>query len=475
MAQQMAPMSMGGVVRRPQAGHARNLAAIAPAAYRPGEQPPPGLILPNQRPPRPSGPPGSPQQPPRLIVPGGESRSPPQVAIDDDGSINKTPSNRYRPPPGFMDEERLQQAVMKEGKVPGNADAMLQRVRGGVGKWHERAAMLEPLRAAGFDGSALEDAAGVPRKEQSVMRIAGDIRESLMGGAISEEALRAYDVDGAYFMLYELRFLKAEQRARGAQYIADHGLDPRESMELARAIKEHERRNGFEEGFSEAAGDCLAFKYFRNVLESRLADEQQELAQRGIEVAVTDAARERMEDLIDELTENGVARPQTARLAMLRMTEDELRVMPVPVVGTIEQALAKDVSDAPKCNKRGVFGVFTTSGQGTQSWVALPQWKVLVEASRPVAVEIPDCSQMPFLIASTSAKSEEEIRKLKGPGILVADADSALPEDEAYCLVAKDDGCVDVVDSGNMDKAEARTLGTVLFVCRPPRAGPARA
>ena len=35
---------------------------------------------------------------------------------------------------------------------------------------------------------------------------------------------------------------------------------------------------------------------------------------------------------------------------------------------------------------------------------ALPQWKVLVEASRPVAVEIPDCSQMPSLIASTNAK-----------------------------------------------------------------------
>jgi hypothetical protein len=34
---------------------------------------------------------------------------------------------------------------------------------------------------------------------------------------------------------------------------------------LARAVKEHERREGVKAGFSEAPGDCLAFKYFRDV------------------------------------------------------------------------------------------------------------------------------------------------------------------------------------------------------------------
>jgi len=34
---------------------------------------------------------------------------------------------------------------------------------------------------------------------------------------------------------------------------------------LSRAVKEHERRRGEKEGFSAATGDCLAFKYYRDV------------------------------------------------------------------------------------------------------------------------------------------------------------------------------------------------------------------
>lgn len=34
---------------------------------------------------------------------------------------------------------------------------------------------------------------------------------------------------------------------------------------LARAVREHERREGAKRGFSEAPGDCLAFKYYRDV------------------------------------------------------------------------------------------------------------------------------------------------------------------------------------------------------------------
>lgn len=38
-----------------------------------------------------------------------------------------------------------------------------------------------------------------------------------------------------------------------------------EATMLARSVKEHERRKGLKEGFSGAPGDCLAFKYYRDV------------------------------------------------------------------------------------------------------------------------------------------------------------------------------------------------------------------
>lgn len=34
---------------------------------------------------------------------------------------------------------------------------------------------------------------------------------------------------------------------------------------LARAVKDHERRDGTKEGFSGTPGDCLAYKYYRDV------------------------------------------------------------------------------------------------------------------------------------------------------------------------------------------------------------------
>lgn len=36
-------------------------------------------------------------------------------------------------------------------------------------------------------------------------------------------------------------------------------------MVLARAIKEHERRNGRREGFADTPGDALAYKFYRDV------------------------------------------------------------------------------------------------------------------------------------------------------------------------------------------------------------------
>ena len=43
------------------------------------------------------------------------------------------------------------------------------------------------------------------------------------------------------------------------------GMALQEATTLSRAVKEHGRRRGQKEGFSIAPGDCLAFKYYRDV------------------------------------------------------------------------------------------------------------------------------------------------------------------------------------------------------------------
>ena len=41
--------------------------------------------------------------------------------------------------------------------------------------------------------------------------------------------------------------------------------DPQGVARLARAVKEHERREGTKIGFSSSPADCLAFQFFRDV------------------------------------------------------------------------------------------------------------------------------------------------------------------------------------------------------------------
>ena len=87
-----------------------------------------------------------------------------------------------------------------------NPSEMLDRIEAGAGHWHQLAKLLPALQRAGFDAAAVEDRTGV---------------------------------------------------------------DPKGALQLARAVKEHERRAGHKEGFSDSPGDCLAFKFFRDVSAAR--------------------------------------------------------------------------------------------------------------------------------------------------------------------------------------------------------------
>jgi hypothetical protein len=94
-------------------------------------------------------------------------------------------------------------------------------------------------------------------------------------GQLNKEQLAFFKVEEyGPDCLMELRFLDAERRQEAARYIAVNRLSPHDSVVLARAIKEHQRRPDTAEGFSDAAGDCLAFKYFRDGREMRSMEEK---------------------------------------------------------------------------------------------------------------------------------------------------------------------------------------------------------
>lgn len=403
-----------------------------------------------------------------LVLPGQQSGAAPRPGgglVGGPGGGMPQPTQNFRPPPGFMD------AAGPAAADPGlSSDEMLGRLRALSGHWHELAKYLPALQRAGIDGMAVEEATGLERKIQNVWSTAAQVYESITApGLLSPGALAHFDAEGAEALLYELRFLSVRQRAPAAQYIADNDLSPHESQVLARAIKEHERRDGRREGFADTPGDVLAYKYFRDAQECRRKDDIESCARKGLAVVETDSARAKLSELL-EGDQAAASTLPTAVLTTLRLARDELGFRPLAVAGDLQSATVEQVLSAPKVSSEGVFGNFKVPANGVQhEWVALPNWSVLTLAGHPVALTVENCAQVPEIRASSSAKTEDELKRLSGQGVVVVDiaAEDASIRPEAYYLAADGSGTLRLTPGGEA-AAAARVLGPILFLCRPP-------
>jgi len=154
--------------------------------------------------------------------------------------------------------------------------------------------------------------------------------------------------------------------------------------------------------------------------------------------------------------EAALARPArlSGAMTLLRLDPDELGVRPMAVVGRFGEVTSADLRAAPRAAQKGPFGAFgivaagagagaaaaptaaASNGNGTGSaaaafaptdpaavtWVALPQWRALQLARRPVALSVADCGAVPALTSAGGARSDEDRRRFTGPALLVVDS-----------------------------------------------------
>jgi hypothetical protein len=413
--------------------------------------------------------------PPKLIVPTQSGDAPAGgggqlVGMDDEAGAVATEKN-FRPPPGFMGGAAAARPAAEE--PAGTPQQMLQRLTARSGAWHKLGRLLAPLQALGYDAAVVEQEAGLERRQQNIWATSAQIYESLelQGGVEMAGFARA----GGEDLLYELRYLAIEQRAEAAQYIAAQALDAPACLVLARAIKEHERREGEREGFAATAADCLTYKHYRDAAECRLRTDAELCLRKGLAVAGASAgAKAALKAAFDGgvAKEAAPARP-VAALTVIRLEREEVGCRPVALVGDWGAAAAADVRAAPRVSSEGQFLAFTVpaEGAGAQRWVPLPAWPALTRARRPVAMMMRDCSAVPEMVSSLGARTDAEIAKMRGEGVLVVDAD-APPADLAelaadqYYAVATPEGGVAFASGGLVGGAEV--LGPVLMVVRPP-------
>lgn len=95
------------------------------------------------------------------------------------------------------------------------------------------------------------------------------------------------------------------------------------------------------------------------------------------------------------------------------------------------------------------------------------------QAEEPVALYIPDCSQVPVLVDSSFIGSDEDLRRLATPGMLVLERRvrrGDVDEGAFYAVPADAEGYgVAIVEGRALIGQDVDVCGKVLFCARPPQ------
>jgi len=371
-----------------------------------------------------------------------------------------------------MDDE----VVVDDATANMNPDILLNRLRSRAGHWHQLAKLVPALYSKGYDSGSIDESTGITPLEQNRWVVAGTVYDSLVkAGELPRTVLAAFD-HGGEEKLYHFRFLPAEKRSAAARYIVANELDVQQCEILARAMKEWDRRPGERAGFTDSPGDCMAFKYLRDAVECRLAEDAAEKLSLAFRVVDSESARERLEQWRAEeleVEDQGVSATSTLMLSVLRLTVDELGFRPLPQLSDLDKVTVDELMSAPSTSQEGAFGSFALSGVQTCKWVALPQWKALALARHPVALPVPECSANQDIIIATRVKTDEEMRRMSGSGLLVVDMSVKGPVDpNHFYLIRSVNGSGVRLLEGSRLSADGsggfKPVAEVLFLARPP-------
>ncbi|CAI5961918.1 unnamed protein product [Closterium sp. NIES-65] len=292
----------------------------------------------------------------------------------------------------------------------GSVEELLEVVRERRGLWYEYAPAIGALGRQGLSPAAIAEATGMTGVEQSAVTTAAQVRATLSAAQMDPALLAFFDVGGAE-ALYELRVLAGAQRKEAAEYVAREGLDGKGARDVARAIKEYERRKreADRSHFSAEPGDCLAFASYRQSGEARSRAEREAALVRAEQVATTDAARAFISTALHRCRNPDAAPPAHAAahatgpgaaatttppsLPVARLRSAETQATPMPVV-----TCAADLQHLPALPPpQGPFRLFSPAPG--LPWVALPSWPALRGVPALLALLLPSPSLLPPLQA----------------------------------------------------------------------------
>ncbi|ESA36072.1 hypothetical protein N836_08820 [Leptolyngbya sp. Heron Island J] len=332
---------------------------------------------------------------------------------------------------------------------PADTEALLLQLRRKQGTWVDWATACQALQKAGMSPQQIFEGTGFEPIQQNQIVVAGQVYQSITGGAVSDSVLKHFTTRGSD-SLYELRILSKDDRAKAVQFIYDQGLDSEQVRDVAKALKEYGYRSDLPPGFTNHPGDAVAFSYWSLARQTSDLQARSRLIAQGLRFAHSIGAREAIEKL---LTDFAVVKAKPIpRLPLFRIETDTDVPCVVPMIGQWPISAA-DFQSVPKMEPEGAFGVVQSSGE--QAWVPVPGWQVVLTAQDAIAFLMP-FNALPNQSGSTVSEAV----------LVIVDRQQQTWDDSSYFVV--DEGS-QLTMSWFDTEPSVSLLGRLIVIVRPKK------
>jgi hypothetical protein len=248
------------------------------------------------------------------------------------------------------------------------------------GSWVEWGYKCQQLQKAGYNAQIIFEQTGFQASQQNLVIVAAQVYESIVASGADESCL-AYFKGPRSDVLYEFRILNHAQRFAAAELAQEKKLDIDGAHEVARAIKDYARLSTLPEGFTNHAGDAVAYQCWRRAKEKKDLQDKARFISQGLKYAHSDGAREAIERLLQELGNKPKAKAPNLPVYRLEVEEELPRI--VPVAGTFPLT-RQQLEATGTIEAREPFRVVNSDNAGV--FVPIPGWQTVLRAQDPVAV-----------------------------------------------------------------------------------------
>lgn len=332
--------------------------------------------------------------------------------------------------------------------VNSDAEALLLRLRRKEGSWVEWGQACQTLQKAGYNSQTIFEATGFEPIHQNQVIVASQVYTSIVNAGVSETVRSHFERTGSD-TLYEFRILTQPERAAAATFVLEHQLDSTAAHEVAKALKDYSRLRTLPNGFSDHAGDAVAYHYWRLARQQSDLQARSRLIANGLRFAHSDTARKQIEQLLTDFSV--VPKRPAPRLPFYRLESEAEMPRILPIVGKLPLT-ANALKAVPLVEETGSFRMVKFSGEG--AWVPVPGWQVVLKAEDPVAI-LCNSEQLP----NQDISSAEEV-------LVIVDRAERQWDANSYFVVEQ----ADQLQIHWFEEAtDIPLLGKVVLIMRPKR------